>query len=213
MNDRAWRRMNVVFHEIRASNDVIAGRFEVTRSFAIEAIERVGELVARAGLELRVFLDDGDLTHYDFALELTERQIAVGLALVTSDIDSPGFLSTLQVTELAKVAGVELLSHGVTHVALAGEPGRPRHEVELQLSASRTALVELGIDAREFVYPYGIYSPEIVQMTREVYLGAYTCDQGVEDSDTPPLMKPRTVIDRRRSPAEWQEIVGRLLKT
>jgi 3',5'-cyclic AMP phosphodiesterase CpdA len=205
--------MNVVFHEIRASDAAIAGRFEVTRSFAIEAIERVGELVARSGLELRVFLDDGDLTHYDFALGLAERRIGVSLALVTSAIDSPGHLSTLQVTELAKVKGVELLSHGVTHVPLAGEPGRSRREVGFQLSESRKALAELGIDAREFVYPYGIYSPEVVEMTGEVYRGAYTCDQGVEDSETPRLMKPRTVIDRRRSPAEWHEIVGKILKT
>ena len=99
----------------------------------------------------------------------------------------------------------------MTHTALAGEPGPSRGEVEHQLSASRSALAALGIDAREFVYPYGIHSPEVAAMTGAVYGGAYTCDHGVEDGDTPPLMKPRIVLDRRRSPAEWREIVAHVM--
>ena len=212
MTESVWRRMNVVLHEIRASEAALAGRFEVTRAFAIEAIERVGDLVAGAGIELRVFLDDGDFTHHDFTLELAARGIGVSLALVTGALGSPGHLSTLQVAELAKVARVELLSHGVTHVTLAGEPVRSRDEVGVQLSSSRTALAALGIDAREFVYPYGIYSPEVVVLVGEIYRGAYTCDHGFEDAATPPLLKPRIVIDQRRSPAEWRELIARLLK-
>jgi hypothetical protein len=89
MSAPTWRRVGVVLHEIRASEGELASRFEVTHAFAIEAVDRVAELVTRAGLELRVFSTTA--TH---ALRLhggaRRAAIGVSLALVTSALDTPG---------------------------------------------------------------------------------------------------------------------------
>jgi hypothetical protein len=65
-----------------------------------------------------------------------------------------------------------------------------------QLLESQSQLSAIGVQADEFVYPYGAFTRGIAKLVedRTTYAGAYTCEPGVHSSVSRPGALPRTLI-------------------
>lgn len=127
----------------------------------------VGTLVdaVRAGRQrglVGITFDDGYVSVLEAALpELTRRGFTASVFIISGRLggtnewdEGPSWplLSASQVGELA-AAGMEIGSHGTTHVRLAGlEAG----QLEAEVRGSRASLGDLmGTPVRGFAYPYG----------------------------------------------------------
>jgi len=127
----------------------------------------IGTLVdaMRAGRQrglVGITFDDGYVNVLEAALpELTRHGFTASVFIISGRLggtnewdEGPSWplLAASQVRELA-AAGMEIGSHGTTHVRLAGlKPG----ELETEVAGSRASLGELmGKPVRGFAYPYG----------------------------------------------------------
>ena len=109
-----------------------------------------------------ITFDDGYVSVLEAAVpELRRRSFTATVFIIADRLggtnewdDGPAWplLSGGQVTELA-AAGMEIGSHGATHVRLAGaDAGR----LDAEIARSRTSLGELiGVPVQGFAYPYG----------------------------------------------------------
>jgi peptidoglycan/xylan/chitin deacetylase (PgdA/CDA1 family) len=106
--------------------------------------------------------------------------------------DDKNHLSWREVKEL-QLAGIEFGSHTRTHAKL---PELSPEEAARELSESRAVMIEhLKKDTLPFAYPYGAYTPEIVQRTRSMgYSCALTTDVGINDAETDLFALRRTLI-------------------
>jgi peptidoglycan/xylan/chitin deacetylase (PgdA/CDA1 family) len=127
----------------------------------------IGTLVDAIGAGRRrglvgITFDDGYLSVLEAALpELKRRRFTASVFIISGRLggtnewdEGPAWplLSADQVGELA-AAGMEIGSHGATHVQLAGLEAA---ELEAEVAGSRASLGELvGAPVRGFAYPYG----------------------------------------------------------
>jgi peptidoglycan/xylan/chitin deacetylase (PgdA/CDA1 family) len=118
--------------------------------------------IRRARRLVGITFDDGYLNVLEAALPQLKRRgftatvfVIAGRLSGTNDwAKGPSFplLSGSQVCELAD-AGMEIASHSMTHVRLAG---LPTSQLQAEVSGSRASLGELmGAPVRGFAYPYG----------------------------------------------------------
>jgi peptidoglycan/xylan/chitin deacetylase (PgdA/CDA1 family) len=154
-------------HGVCISPDRFADQLSWLKKHNLRGVS-VGALVdaMRAGCErglVGITLDDGYVSVVERALpELLRYEFTATMFIVADllggtnawDDDGPVFplVSVQQVAEIAG-AGMEIGSHGATHIRLAGI-APPRLEAEV--SASRARLSEIiGSPVRGFAYPWG----------------------------------------------------------
>ncbi len=94
--------------------------------------------------------------------------------------------------------GVEIGSHTATHAYLielqeGEEFSAWRKRVKADIAKAQQELKEhLGIQAEIFAYPYGEYTPEVVQIVREVgFIAAFAQQSGVIHENSDPFLLPR----------------------
>ena len=222
--------LNIVFHKIREKGEAVSP-FDL---LWIDVREIVRQLSGSTRRHLRVMLDDGYEEHVRYAQLLQEEfGVPVGLAVVTSGVGREGFLR-LEDLYRAQEGGIEILSHGVTHVAMGKYGGdavmatpmggeyrdRPRgrthllteNEIDFQVRESVRWFQERELLVNSFVYPYGVYSERIRDIIARsgLYVAAYTCDNALESSDSDRFLIPRLVITNDVSPGMWIERCGKL---
>ncbi|MDO8570275.1 MAG: polysaccharide deacetylase family protein [Candidatus Daviesbacteria bacterium] len=189
-------KLNIVFHKITTNP---AGNWEVSPILFRDIFKWCQQNYE----DFQIYFDDG----YD--LEIISNfynEIAPlsTLAIVTDDIEKNGFFSWEDLSKLSKM-GFNIASHSVTHpsmsvfdqnnIGLVNPSGGiysnvPRGkqlltmiQVKFQIVESKKVLVEKGFRIREFVFPYGLYSQQTINLLND--LGLYdfyaTCDNGLDE--------------------------------
>lgn len=150
-----------------------------------------------------ITFDDGYASVLETAIpELLRRGFTASVFVVadrlsgTSEWDEGAawpLLAARQVADLA-AAGMEIGSHGATHVRLAGlDAGQLRAEV----SGSRTSLSELtGVPVRGFAYPYGSMDAPARHAVRQAGY-EYACAVRTPPADLGLMALPRVYVGER----------------
>lgn len=184
-----------------------AGQMAVLQRLGLRGVG-VGTLVdaIRAGRQrglVGITFDDGYVSVLEAALpELTRRGFTASVFIISGRLggtnqwdEGPSWplLSASQVAELA-AAGMEIGSHGATHVRLAGLEAR---QLESEVSGSRTSLGQLtGVPVRGFAYPYG----SMDAAARRAASGAgydYACAVQTPLGDLGLMALPRVYVGQR----------------
>ncbi len=150
--------------------------------------------------------DDGYRNFFTMAApRLRKLSLPVSVFLTTNEIkrdnsdhpaewqssDDEQYLSWTEVKQLQEM-GVEFGSHTCSHPDLA-RISEDQAESELQQSKA-SIVAELQIEPLPFAYPYGAYTPALMEKTKACgYTCALTTDSGVND-DTTDLYALRRVL-------------------
>lgn len=229
-------KLNIVLHKIVAESKLLQSRYDVTEEFAFELVKNLNIVTKNYSTDLEVFLDDGYQSQVNFAICLVRTLgTAVSIAVISENIGKEEYLSYEDIVVL-KGYGVQFCSHGVSHAALGvyendivlrtEKGGQYRNmlrghafvlkeeEIRYQLKESKNQLIKTDIETERFVYPYGIYSADIIRILRKEgsYSKAYTCDEGLEGSTTPSLAIPRLLVDNTLSVLDWVRKATSVLK-
>lgn len=95
--------------------------------------------------------DDGTITDYTKLKGVVEdKEVPLGLAIVTSWMDNPGYMSTEQIKEMESL-GCEIMSHSHTHRDFAT---LSKSEQIDEFRISKEILRAKGFNPRGFVYPF-----------------------------------------------------------
>jgi peptidoglycan/xylan/chitin deacetylase (PgdA/CDA1 family) len=150
-----------------------------------------------------ISFDDGYLSVLEAAVpELKRRGFTASVFVIsgrlggTNEWDSGPVWPLMSAGQVGEVAamGMEIGSHGATHVRLAGLDGG---QLEAEISGSRTSLGELaGVPVRGFAYPYGSMDPAARRAVR--YAGYdYACAVQTPLADLGLLALPRIYVGQR----------------
>ena len=152
-----------------------------------------------------ITFDDGYQNFYDNALPQLQRHgfpatvyVVAGLIGRSADwlpADGLAAAPLMDVARLRKIrrVGIQVGSHAMTHVPLAGlAAGR----LEMELAGSRAALEDLlGEPVRHLCYPYGSHDLAVVQAAaRAGYATGVTCQRALATRAFDPLALPRKAI-------------------
>jgi peptidoglycan/xylan/chitin deacetylase (PgdA/CDA1 family) len=150
-----------------------------------------------------ITFDDGYASVLEAAIpELLRRRFTASVFVVsdrlggTSEWDEKAawpLLSAPQVAELA-AAGMEIGSHGATHVRLADLDAG---ELQAEVSGSRTQLSQLtGVPVRGFAYPYGSMDTSARHAVRQAGY-EYACAVRTPLGDLGLMALPRVYVGQR----------------
>lgn len=150
--------------------------------------------------------DDGCDNFYDNALPILEANGYPAIVYVIADMaggtaewmgkepgrEAPPLMSYARIRELP-ARGIEVGSHGSSHMRLAGEPASVlRREVQ---DSKRRIEDETGRAVSHFCYPYGSHDLATVEAAAAAaYVSAVTCQRGAATSAFDPLALPRKGI-------------------
>jgi peptidoglycan/xylan/chitin deacetylase (PgdA/CDA1 family) len=112
-----------------------------------------------------ISFDDNDITVYTTAFPIMQEFGFAGVNyLVGNRLGSDGFMNIDQIKELI-AAGWEVGSHSMTHPYLTQSAS-----VDWELTQSKTNLEnKLGVKVDTFAYPFGDYSPDIINQVSKIY--------------------------------------------
>lgn len=180
----------------------------VLRVPVLSMTDAVARLAGRAPLPKRAVVlsfDDGCENFYENALPVLESfgypaivYAIAGLAGGNADWmaehghPTPALMSFARLREIAG-CGIEVGSHGASHIRLEGLPaGKLREEV----AGSRDRLEqELGRAVPHFCYPYGSHDLAAIEAVAQAgYRSAVTCQRGAATAAFDPLALPRKAI-------------------
>lgn len=230
-------RLNIVLHKIVQNKQELKNRYDVTEEFAYDLVKQLQSITSGNLFDLGVFLDDGYASQFAFVLRLVhDYNIQIFIPVISQTIGSDGYMSRKEIDILKQESNIIFCSHGVSHVALGKyendivlstpKGGIYRNmpigqlstlteqEISYQLKESSKQLSSFGIQTDTFVYPYGIYSVDILDVVKQsgVYVKAYTCDDGLELLDVDSLAIPRLLVDNTLSISEWTMKARKILK-
>lgn len=169
---------------------------------AVFALKRKKEMPPRSVV---LTFDDGCENFYEYAYPVLKRHEFPAIVYIVSGLvgkraewfsregrPAPLLMDKERIRELRK-SGITFGTHGMTHIRLA-EADKKRQRWEIYNSK---AILEdiLGEKVRHFCYPYGSYSKEVMEMTKEAgYGSAVTCSRGMAYSGDDLLQLPRKAI-------------------
>lgn len=211
--------INLVFHKLVNNYNEINNRYDFVFDHAIAVIREVMEKSTQySGLKVVVFLDDGHVSQWVFSRKIIELfGINVYISLIAEKIGQEGYLSESNINDL-KHCGVDFCAHGFSHAALGKYHNDKvletkiggiyrnlpcghknimmRNEVKFQVCESAANLEKFDLHINSFVYPYGIYNNEIIEVVREsgLYKYAYTCDDDIESGLSQSFALPRFMV-------------------
>jgi len=226
--------VNIVFHRVLENGEHPRSPYDLSRNFILSLVDKILPLLSEKEFRLRLFFDDGHLSHSEISQELKRNYgLDVVLGIVTDDVGGSGYLASEQLVSLFQ-SGISIASHGVSHAALGRyENGKvkdspaggmyhlmPRgkenilteNEIVYQTVESRKFFEKLGIPVSEFVYPYGIYNDQTKNIVSKAgYVRAYSCDFNIENEKSDALSIPRLVIDSSLPVDGWVDKIGDLV--
>lgn len=123
--------------------------------------------------------DDGYVDNYTRLFPILKKYNVKGIVFPITGLvnENPNFLSTAQMKEMDESGLVEFGSHTKNHVYLAQKDLK---KVNYELVESKRFLEEsLGKPIRIFCYPYGDYSPAVIEEVKKVgYVLSFTIEEG-----------------------------------
>jgi peptidoglycan/xylan/chitin deacetylase (PgdA/CDA1 family) len=123
--------------------------------------------------------DDGYADNYTQLFPILKKYNVKGIVFPITGLvnENPNFLSTTQMKEMEQSGLVEFGSHTKNHTYLATVDLK---KVNYELVESKRFLEEsLGKPIRIFCYPYGDYSPAVIEEVKKIgYLIAFTIEEG-----------------------------------
>jgi len=87
--------------------------------------------------------------------------------------------------------GVEIGAHTRTHPDLTAASER---EAADEIAGSKEDLMKAGITPVSFAYPYGCFDERVRESVQGVFPLAFTCEEGVNNLQTDPLLLRRTMV-------------------
>lgn len=137
-------------------------QFEQMINRCAKSCASIDEVLSGITGKVLITFDDGleDLFTVAYPI-LRERKIPFVAFIVTEYLDTPGYISTEQLLEMAGDPLVEIGSHGVTHDLL---PTLNSKEQQKELSLSKELLQKItGRKIRFFAYSHGQYNNETLK--------------------------------------------------
>lgn len=186
------------------SAEVFRQQLDHLRSRQIEVVP-LGEVAERMAVgqplpehAAALAVDDAYRTFYDVAMPLIrEYRMPVTLFVNTDAVGTPGYLNWQELRELV-AEGVEIGNHTASHAYLverrAGETRTAwKERVHEDIRRAQEAFKEhLGMRPTLFAYPYGEYSPEVVDVVADFgFTAAFAQQSGVIYDDHPRFTLPR----------------------
>lgn len=177
-----------------AEMDALAsnGYHTVSQTQLFQALFDGGALPSKPVL---ISVDDGYVDDVKSILPvLRSHHMVATFYVITGRFHEQGFLNETEVRRLDD-AGMDIGAHTRTHVPLNAIPPA---QVPAQVEGSRRDLQRvLGHFVYWFAYPYGAFSPGVVQEVRKAgFLLATTTKGGTVESATAPLTLPRIHVGR-----------------
>jgi peptidoglycan/xylan/chitin deacetylase (PgdA/CDA1 family) len=110
--------------------------------------------------------DDGYLDNYQAAFPVLCELKLPGTFFVTSGmVGEKGFMTWEMLTDMSRVSGIEIGSHGLFHKPLAD---LPESEARRSVFDSKKAIEDrLGRPVKAFSYPSGSFNDRVVELVRE----------------------------------------------
>ena len=87
--------------------------------------------------------------------------------------------------------GVEIGAHTRTHPDLTAASDQA---VADEVTGSKEDLIKAGLRPLSFAYPYGWHDERVQKSVQGVFPLAFTCEEGINDLRTDPLLLKRTMV-------------------
>jgi len=172
------------------------------RGVGVAALVDAMQAGRQAGL-VGITFDDGYVNVLDAALPVLQRHgfgatayIISGRLGGTNDWDEGPVWPLMSADQVGKLAaaGIEIGSHGATHVRLAGASAE---QLAAEVSASRRALTSLtGTEVRGFAYPFGSMDAEARRAVRDAGYD-YACAVQARATDIGLVALPRVYVGQQ----------------
>jgi len=201
------QRLNLAFHKICWQRQ---DEWEITPKKFWQIIKYCQD----NHINFMVYFDDGDELN-DIEDKLKAIKEKVILAITIDKVGKKGYLSWKEIERMYR-NGYKIASHGVNHTSLCwfdengqilenpkggiyerskrGKKLLSENQVRYQLIESYKAFQNHGVLIDEFVFPYGLYSKQTVEIIRKakLYKRCVTCDMGI---DVGKFLVPRLLIN------------------
>jgi peptidoglycan/xylan/chitin deacetylase (PgdA/CDA1 family) len=142
--------------------------------------------------------DDAYADFPDYALPVLLRYsfravvfVVTGWIGARNSWDGAPLMSAHQIRQCS-AHGIEFGAHSRTHPDLTSLSGTQLWE-EIAGSAEDLSAI-IGTRVTSFAYPYGFWSEEVRASVRESFDLAFTCEEGLNQIDTDPLLLRRTMV-------------------
>ncbi len=143
-------------------------------------------------------IDDAFSSFAEVALPLLQQyDFPVTLFVNTDAVGTPGYLDWAELKQLQQ-QGVEIGNHTATHDYLIElQPGEDfagwKSRIRADIAKAQQQLeTQLGVKAELFAYPYGEYTPALVQIVMEAgFLAAFAQQSGVIHAASDRFLLPR----------------------
>lgn len=142
--------------------------------------------------------DDGYADFPDHALPVLRRYgfravvfVVTGWIGARNSWDGAPLMSAHQIRQCS-AQGIEFGAHSRTHPDLTSLSGTRLRE-EIAGSGEDVSAI-IGTRVTSFAYPYGFWSEEVRARVRESFDLAFTCEEGLNQIDTDPLLLRRTMV-------------------
>ncbi|MBI2103500.1 polysaccharide deacetylase family protein [Candidatus Woesebacteria bacterium] len=230
-------RLNLVFHNVvqTESESEIDNKYTVTLDYLLQLIEEVNKSIINKQStfdDFHIYFDDGYRSFIDLVFPSIKNICSkIKLAIITDKINQKDYLTEENI-RVAIGEGIQIVSHGVSHAALAiykenhlqptplgGEysnspfgQGESLHgnQVLYQLIESKKYLEKtFDVHCEEFVFPYGLYNDTIIALNNRhgIYPTISTCDEYLDEGRP---LKPRILVDHERTIAETVGLLNKL---
>jgi peptidoglycan/xylan/chitin deacetylase (PgdA/CDA1 family) len=103
----------------------------------------------------------------------------------------PLMIMTMEQIRHWATRGVEIGGHSRTHPYLTAVPDDVLSD---EVAGSKQDLVEAGLSPLSFAYPYGCFDDRVRKSVDGVFRLAFTCEEGLNDLRTDPLLLRRTMV-------------------
>ena len=151
--------------------------------------------------------DDGYEDNYTELFPLLKKYNAKAtIFMITSSIDTPGYLSSGQIKEMADSGLVRFASHTHDHLSLTS---LTEEEIRYQFSKSKEILTELtGYEMDAVCYPGGSVTEEISKIAADYFRFGYTTVSSAHTYGCDPMLIPRVRVSRGVTGAGLAHLIG-----
>jgi hypothetical protein len=188
-------KLNIVFHKITKCPK---GDWEVTPSYFF----KIFNWCKKNYSDFSVYFDDGEKMDFSVQEMATIAPFSI-LSVVTNLVGKTNHYGWKDLSVLVK-KGFKVASHGASHVSLAKYDNSDKYimkcpkggtyedhiqgkyllseqQIRYQLAESWVSLFNHGFKVDEFVFPYGLYSKQVLKVAEKIGRYNYyaTCDDGV----------------------------------